>query len=94
MIVLGMVGLLIGVMLLGALGRGVVLRARAQSAADAAALAGAVEGEPAAVELARRNGATLVEFEERGTAVHVIVDVHGVRAEASAELDLELGVAG
>ncbi len=38
--------------------------ARARTAADAAALAGAAEGEAAAVEIAAANGASLVFFEE------------------------------
>ena len=43
-------------LLLGGLGRRAVEGAQAQTAADAAALAGAAEGPPAAEELARLNG--------------------------------------
>jgi uncharacterized membrane protein len=65
-------------------GRVVVARAQAQTAADAAALAGAAEGPEAARELADRNGATLVRFEVRSTDTLVEVAVGPVRAEARA----------
>ncbi|MEO0492845.1 MAG: pilus assembly protein TadG-related protein [Actinomycetota bacterium] len=58
--------------------------ARARTAADAAALAGAAAGEPAARELAERNGATLVEFVRTGRGVLVEVRVGAVRARAQA----------
>lgn len=68
----------------------VVSRARAQSAADAAALAGVVEGRSGAEELARENRATLVSFDQSGSGVHVVVERDGVRAAAAADLELEL----
>jgi uncharacterized membrane protein len=60
-------------------------RARAVTAADAAALAGAVEGEPGAAELAAANGAVLERFERHGAEVVVDVRIGRVRARARAE---------
>ncbi len=59
-------------------------RARASSAADAAALAGAAEGEDAARRLAAANGAELVDFRREGEEVVVRVRVGAVEAEARA----------
>lgn len=59
-------------------------RAQAQSAADAAALAGVVEGPTGAEQLARDNGAVLVSFESDGAEVQVTVEVGSVRATARA----------
>jgi hypothetical protein len=64
--------------------RAVADRARARTAADAAALAGAVEGEQAARDLAGANGATLVAFERDGDEVVVQVEVGEVDAYARA----------
>lgn len=61
-----------------------VHRQRAQAAADAAALAGVVDGRAAAAELAQRNGGVLVGWTEHGDEVTVIVDVEGRRASARA----------
>ena len=55
-----------GIVVLGRLGGAATARARARTAADAAALAGAAEGRPAAVALAEANGAELVSYEEAG----------------------------
>lgn len=62
--------------------------ARARTAADAAALAGAAAGEPAARDLAERNGADLLLFERtwRGVRVEVRVGDVQARAEASASI--------
>ena len=60
-------------------------RAKAQSFADAVALAGAAEGEAAAAEIAMANGAELVSFSEKGNLVEVTVVASGVRATAAAE---------
>lgn len=65
-------------------GHVVVLRARAQTAADAAALAAVTGGRPAAGRLARANDASLVGFLRDGTDVVVTVDLDGVRARARA----------
>ncbi len=64
--------------------RAVADRARARTAADAAALAGAVEGEQAARDLAGANGATLLAFERDGDEVVVQVEVGEVDAYARA----------
>ncbi|MYI56092.1 MAG: hypothetical protein F4062_03525 [Acidimicrobiia bacterium] len=66
------------------------LMARAQTAADAAALAGAgdrpaTSAERAAVELAAANGAELVGFEADGSVARVEVALAGQSAEAAAE---------
>lgn len=61
-------------------------RARAVTAADAAALAGAVEGEAGAAELASANGAVLERFERHGVEVVVEVRIGPVRARARAEV--------
>ena len=65
---------------------GVILdeRARARTAADAAALAGAVEGEGAAREVADSNGARLQHYEVEGQEVRVVVQVGRARAHARA----------
>ena len=57
---------------------------RAQSAADAAALAGVSGGEPASRELASRNGAALVAWSESGFEVTVTVRVGHSTATARA----------
>lgn len=59
-------------------------RARARTAADAAALAGAAEGEDAARDLAEDNGGALVDFERSGEEVRVRVRVGDVDAYARA----------
>jgi hypothetical protein len=58
--------------------------ARARTAADAAALAGAAEGRSAAAALARANGARLVHFEQSGADVLVTVAVGKVTARSRA----------
>jgi hypothetical protein len=59
-------------------------RARARTAADAAALAGAAEGEPAAREVAAANGAELVAWRAEGTDVWVEVTLGDAHARARA----------
>lgn len=59
-------------------------RARARTAADAAALAGAADGEGAAREVAAANGADLLEIERDGDEVVVKVRVGDVAAYARA----------
>jgi hypothetical protein len=68
-------------------GRVVDERARASTAADAAALAGAAEGRAAAEDLARRNGGWLEEFRQEGADTVVVVRVGRARAEARARAD-------
>ena len=62
----------------------VVTRQQAQIAADAAALAGAVGGRAAAVELAGANGGALVSFTTLDGVVQVVVRVGAVTATARA----------
>ena len=58
--------------------------ARARTAADAAALAGAVSGEEGARSLAEANGGRLVSFTPTQDGVEVVVQVGEVRARAEA----------
>jgi len=79
--------------------QGAALKARAQAAADAAALAAVAESGPygsnvqriVAREYADANGATLVECkcESWATAVQVTVDLDGATARARAVIDPE-----
>lgn len=59
-------------------------RAAARTAADAAALAGAAEGETVAREVAAANGATLVSWRADGPEVWVVVAVGEASAHAKA----------
>lgn len=68
----------------GRLGGAAGSRARAQTAADAAALAGAADGEPAARALAEANEARLIGFEERGLDTRVVVELGAARATGRA----------
>lgn len=70
---------------LGRLGGEAVAAARARTAADAAALAGAAEGEETARAVAAANGGALVEFTEEGAEVQVRARVGGSEAVARAE---------
>ncbi len=67
------------------LGGQVDRRARAQAAADAAALAGATEGEDVAGSVTQANGAVLESFVVRGAEVEVVVRLEDVRATARAK---------
>jgi hypothetical protein len=69
------------------LAKGADERARAGTAADAAALAGAAEGEDVAREVASANGARLVEWRAEGPVVWVVVQLGDARAEAKARRD-------
>lgn len=69
----------------GGLADRAVADARARTAADAAALAGAAEGEDAARAVAGEDGATVVAWAEAGAQVRVAVEVDGRRAVAAAE---------
>jgi len=59
-------------------------RARAQSAADAAALAGATKGEDVAGSVTEANGAVLESFVVRGSEVEFVVRRGDERATARA----------
>ena len=74
----------------GMLVRATVQRAEARSAADAAALAGALEDEAAARSVAGANGAELVDYEVRGDLVEVTVVVGDRKATARAERTVRL----
>jgi hypothetical protein len=69
---------------LGRFAAGAVDEARARTAADAAALAGALDGEPAAAETAAANDAVVESFESAGTDVRVRVRVGDHVASARA----------
>lgn len=69
---------------IGDLGGAARERAAAQTAADAAALAGAAEGHAGAEDLARANGGRLLSFREIDADVLVEVQVGEVRAKARA----------
>lgn len=87
-LVLGIVALAVVVLLaLVPVARGTADRARAVTAADAAALAGAAEGELAARQVAADNGGRLVAWHAEGTDVWVTVIVGDARAHAKARRD-------
>lgn len=84
----GIVGLAVVVLLaLVPLAQAVSQKTRARSAADAAALAGAAEGEEAAREVADANGARLVAWRADGLDVWVEVTVGEAHAVAKARRD-------
>jgi len=69
----------------GGLAQRAAADARARTAADAAALAGAAEGRAAANALAAANGAELVDYAEAGSRVRVTVAIGSRHATAAAE---------
>jgi Flp pilus assembly protein TadG len=86
-----LIAVVLGALFLTAIGEladAVVDRARAQAAADAAALAGVTGGRATAAHVAAANGAVLARFERTGrrdaAVVTVIADVDGRRATARA----------
>lgn len=76
--------LVVGLVVVVRVGVGVDRRARAQTAADAAALAGARDGEDAARSMADADDAVLESFVVRGSEVEVVVRVDDERATARA----------
>jgi hypothetical protein len=80
---------LVGVLALalGRMGGTAAARADAQTAADAAALAGAADGRDAAEALAKANGAQLVSFEQKDRDTRVVVEVGPARATGKARRD-------
>jgi hypothetical protein len=82
LVVVAMVAL--SLIAIGAFGQRIVARGRAQTAADAAALAATVGGRVAAERLASVNGASLRAFTEADGAITVVVEVDGVSATARA----------
>ena len=81
LVVLAAGGLLLG---LGRLGGAAVERAQARTAADAAALAAALDGPEAAEALAAANGARLESVTVDGPDVEVVVTLGDARAPARA----------
>lgn len=69
---------------MGRLGGALVDHQRARTAADAAALAGAIGGAERAARVARANGADLVGFSVDGDVVTVRVVIGDVAASARA----------
>ena len=69
---------------MGLVARATIERAEAQSAADAAALAGALEGEGEARAIAAANGARVERYRQLGPVVEIIVVVGDRRATARA----------
>lgn len=61
-----------------------VVRAETQTAADAAALAGAIEGRAGAVRITEANGVEIVAYEETADRVRVVVRRGLVPATAAA----------
>jgi hypothetical protein len=72
------------IVLLGRIGGAATDRAGARNAADAAALAGAAAGRPAAVQLAEANGAVLLTYEEIGNDTRVRVRLGQAEATGRA----------
>ncbi|HWC11428.1 MAG TPA: M15 family metallopeptidase, partial [Acidimicrobiales bacterium] len=66
----------------------------AQTAADAAALAGAADGREAAEELAAANGGRLAEFEVQGSDTRVVVELGAARARGRARRESGVGGLG
>ncbi|MDQ6927632.1 MAG: M15 family metallopeptidase [Actinomycetota bacterium] len=77
---------LVGVLALalGRMGGAAAARADAQTAADAAALAGAADGREAAEALATANGARLVSFEQKDSDTRVVVELGPAQATGKA----------
>ena len=74
----------LSVVAVGRLGSRVIDRGRAQTAADAAALAATRGGRAAAERLASGNGGRLIGYAVSGESIIVVVDVGGERAAARA----------
>jgi hypothetical protein len=72
-------------LLVARLGGAVDRRSRARTAADAAALACAADGDATAGDLARRNGAVLTSVSIDGASCTVSVQVGDERASARAD---------
>ena len=68
----------------GAMGRVAIDRTRAQTAADAAALAALDGGRAAAIDLAQRHGATVTAWSRTGDEVTVVVRIGDTTATARA----------
>lgn len=78
------------VLVLSQMGQVAAERAKARTAADAVALAGALDGKPAAISVARANGAHLDVYGEEGDLVRVVVSFGRASASAAAAREDEL----
>ena len=76
---------IVGLMVVVRTGRAADDAARARTAADAAALAGAAEGRSAAQRVALANGGVVVSYTAFGEEVEVVVRVGVATARARAE---------
>jgi hypothetical protein len=83
-VVLAMVTAGVLALQVGRLGGAAAARAKAQTAADASALAGAADGREAARALAEANGARLAEYEELGSDTRVVVQLGPAQARGRA----------
>jgi len=79
----------VSLVLLVRLGTALDDSARARTAADAAALAGSVDGRGAAEEMATVNGGELMRFELRGSTADVQVKVGEATASARATASVQ-----
>jgi hypothetical protein len=77
------------VVVIARLGEAAVAQAQARTAADAAALAGAVDGRDAATTMAQANGARLVDFQSVGLDTRVTVALGRAKATARAHRGIE-----
>lgn len=84
LVVVTAVLLVVVLLAIATMGRTMVDRTRAQTAADAAALAGLDGGPSAASRLAARHGAQVIAWSERGDVVTVTVRLGDTTATARA----------
>lgn len=84
----------VATLVIAQLGVGAVERVRARTAADAAALAAAIDGPAAGQRLATANGAASATIVIDGTDAHASVQLGAVEAQARAEHQLVPGAAG
>lgn len=80
---------LVGVLVVARLGQAADDAARARTAADAAALAGAADGRAAAEQVAAANGGVVIDYVSAGDQVEVVVAVGVASARARAEQVVE-----
>ncbi len=79
--------MVLGLLIVG-IGAEASKRTRAQSAADAVALAGAAGGKGEAGRMAQKYGANLLTFSIDGSTVSVVLLLDGIRSYAHAERHL------
>lgn len=86
LVVMAMIVALVAVVAIARLGGAADDAARARTAADAAALAGATDGRAAARDMAAANGGELVSYTATSHWVEVVVQVGDGAARARAEV--------